>query len=919
MNIGNISNEIVIAYLNCRYKAQLLIKGMSGKQHGYTLMMEDLRSQYQACAIGVLFDRTGQTPKPSISNIDRDELRIGKKIISGGCLHHDGFTFHVDGLKKVSGKSALGAFHYIPILCYHENQLQHPQKLLLAYGAFVLGLIQERSPSSGIIFYGDSMASMTIRLDSLNKQLQFVVNELKQIRSNTVTIQLRLNKHCEQCEFRELCHSKAVEKDDLSLLARIRDPEIKSLKNKGIFTVNQLSYTYRYRRRPKKLKDQSLPFNHALQALAIREQRVYVLKIPDISKMGTRVFIDMEGDKKAKSIYLIGALVEDSQSLTSYEFWASNHEEESIIFEKLFDLINTCSTPHIFHYGSYETKALRRFLSIPKYKRKYGKQLHSDNVTNILSLIFRNIYFPTYSNRLKDIGRFLGYSWSSPDASGLYSIIWHHQWEATHDDDLKQILIQYNHDDCAALKCLVDYLVTITKESTKTVQAKDTPILVDSFKNEDDFHRWGNRDFVIPQLSKVIESAYFDYQQSKVFIRTSEEVRMAQRLKRKRQQHARHRVPNKTVWLKAYKCPRCKSSQISRSRDTSAREHSKLSLDLRITSSGIKRWIVRYRTQFHRCNECNKNFIAPSYASKKRFGHNLIAWTIYQHVAHNIPLRQLIIMIRECFDIRLQYKDIFSFKSIAVRYYKCTYNQLVRNLVAGELIHADETSMNITKKHGYVWVFANMKEAIYVFKPTRKGTFLKDFLSGFSGVLVSDFYAVYDSLPCRQQKCLIHLIWDINFDLRRNPFDADMKFIAELFGELLREIIETVDRFGLKTRFLKKHKVSARRFFNKLRTRRVSTEVAVHYQDRFNKNVDKLFTFLNYDGIPWNNNNAEHAIKKIAKFRRVSLKNTMSDKGLADYLLLLSIYMTCEYRGVSFLKFLLSKERDIDKYCKSFL
>jgi hypothetical protein len=41
-------------------------------------------------------------------------------------------------------------------------------------------------------------------------------------------------------------------------------------------------------------------------------------------------------------------------------------------------------------------------------------------------------------------------------------------------------------------------------------------------------------------------------------------------------------------------------------------------------------------------------------------------------------------------------------------------------------------------------------------------------LSGFRGVLVSDFYAGYDSLPCKQQRCLIHLIRDLNGDFLKN-------------------------------------------------------------------------------------------------------------------------------------------------------
>ena len=80
---------------------------------------------------------------------------------------------------------------------------------------------------------------------------------------------------------------------------------------------------------------------------------------------------------------------------------------------------------------------------------------------------------------------------------------------------------------------------------------------------------------------------------------------------------------------------------------------------------------------------------------------------------------------------------------------------------------------------------------------------------GFSGVLVSDFYAAYDSVPCAQQKCLIHLMRDINEDLHKNPFDDDLKEIARRFGALLREIVETIDSYGLKARNLGKHRKSA--------------------------------------------------------------------------------------------------------------
>ena len=69
-------------------------------------------------------------------------------------------------------------------------------------------------------------------------------------------------------------------------------------------------------------------------------------------------------------------------------------------------------------------------------------------------------------------------------------------------------------------------------------------------------------------------------------------------------------------------------------------------------------------------------------------------------------------------------------------------------------------------------------------------------MGAFEGVLVSDFFTAYDSLNCPQQKCLIHLMRDINDDLRKDPYNQEMRSIAEPFGRLLKEIVLAIDRFG---------------------------------------------------------------------------------------------------------------------------
>jgi hypothetical protein len=57
--------------------------------------------------------------------------------------------------------------------------------------------------------------------------------------------------------------------------------------------------------------------------------------------------------------------------------------------------------------------------------------------------------------------------------------------------------------------------------------------------------------------------------------------------------------------------------------------------------------------------------------------------------------------------------------------------------------------------------------------------------------------------------------------------------------------------------------------------------------------------------VPWNNNNAEHAVKAFAYYREVA-DGLLTEESVTSYLTLLSIQQTCAYKGVSFLKFLVS-------------
>jgi predicted RecB family nuclease len=60
---------------------------------------------------------------------------------------------------------------------------------------------------------------------------------------------------------------------------------------------------------------------------------------------------------------------------------------------------------------------------------------------NLLSLTYAQIYFPTYTNGLKDVAQYLGFEWSAQDGSGLKTLDWRSEWEATRDASLKEKLL----------------------------------------------------------------------------------------------------------------------------------------------------------------------------------------------------------------------------------------------------------------------------------------------------------------------------------------------------------------------------------------------------------------------------------------------------------------------------------------------
>ena len=242
------------------------------------------------------------------------------------------------------GKSA----QFVPIQFVFRNKLTKDDRLQMAFDALVLSQLLGRNVSLGKIIHGDDHATLKVRTGArttesartlvtskgLAAEVRKRLEKVAALLSNSEPPDLVLNRHCAECEFQARCRKIAVEKDDISLLASMSAMERQVLRSKGIFTVTQLSYTFRPRRRPKRMRDKREKYHHSLKALAIREKKIHIVGSPELKIEGTPVYLDVEGLPDRDFYYLIGVRIGHGDSAIQHSLWADTVEDEGKIWRE---------------------------------------------------------------------------------------------------------------------------------------------------------------------------------------------------------------------------------------------------------------------------------------------------------------------------------------------------------------------------------------------------------------------------------------------------------------------------------------------------------------------------------------------------------------------------------------------------------
>jgi len=897
-------------FLKCPTKCYLHSTGQAGTGNAYAEWLHEQSDAYRADAAKRLMaglPAADAVLAPSAAgNLKTATWRLAVDLP----VQARDMESRLHAVERVPSQGRGRPTQFIPVRFVFFNKLTKDDRLLLAFDALGLSEVLGREVSAGKIIYGDDLAVLKVKVASLMGPVRKITGKISALLAGGSPPDLILKRHCGECEFRERCRQKSLETDDLSLLSAMTEKERNRHRGKGIFTVAQLSYTFRPRRTAKRVKNPSKPHFVALKALAIREKTVYIHGNPQLPDAKAQIYLDIEGLPDNDFYYLAGALIVADGQETFHTFWADKNSDEPDIFAKLAETICRLNDFRVFHFGNYETIALKRMRAKLPQRLQSQIDLILEHSTNVLSVVHPHVYLPTYSNSLKDIGRFLGFERIDKDTTGLQTIVWRRNWGATADPALKDNLLKYNRADCFELRHVCEVLRRLIAPSDVNPAV---PLPLPTAVHTEEIIRdrlrcelFREKEYALENLKHVAKCAYFDYQREKVFVRTQRHFRIINRRHRKLRRTAIR--ANKTIARTRRKCPKCRNKDIEQ-----IKQMGRLFFDLKFSKTGVKRWITKFNSFRYKCKNCSHIFSSErklTQGGQRRYGHALMSWCIYSWAFCGMNMNRTRLALGDTFQMFVDDTRIQRFRSRMAAEYEGLYSEILQSLLREKALHVDETSVKLRKTKGFVWVLAGMDRVYFFYRPSREALFLKEMLRPFSGVLISDFYTGYDSLDCEQQKCLVHFIRDIDDDLLKNPLDRELKSITEQFGALLRAIIDTVDRHGLKRRHLQKHKPAVLEFLHSLEAKTYSSELVNSYRKRFHKSGPKMFTFLDHDGVPWNNVNAEHAIKRFAKFR-VHADGRFSERSVKEYLVLASVIETCEFNNVNVLRFLLSGEKTL--------
>lgn len=375
----------------------------------------------------------------------------------------EGMHGRPDVLVKQDGVSALGDHHYEVVEIKMAKNLKQKHILQAAFYNKMIGLVQRHVPERFFIIGGDSKIQPYNYADYVGN-LDSTIDLARSIHNGYVPPPIYGQT---ETGWTQYSNEKAVESGSVTLISGIGMGKVHTLNSAGFKTIQDVaSSTEADLASIKGIKTQSSKFIALANAITTNKMVRLDGKI-DLPECSTEIFIDLEGlgllEEESIHDYLIGVLVRNRKNGCYddriYKYFIAKDKREDLMLERFVKFMDSQDDYIMYHWNTYERTYLRSMME--RHGIDAYRLLEQDVLVDLLPISKKAFAFPTYSNSLKDVAKWMGYGWKHSDVGALSSIILYLKYidDPTNNWDSIQKVLDYNMNDCEATRIVKDWML----------------------------------------------------------------------------------------------------------------------------------------------------------------------------------------------------------------------------------------------------------------------------------------------------------------------------------------------------------------------------------------------------------------------------------------------------------------------------
>ena len=301
--------------------------------------------------------------------------------------------------------------------------------------------------------------------------------------------------HCRVCPWTPACIQRRRDDDHLSLVAGMRRVDTERLTAGGLPRLALLAGS------PPGTAIPEMPSptfarlrNQARLQLHERTtgERVFELiepgHDPDARGLGILpeptpwdVFFDIEADPWAGEDgleYLFGLVTVDTGAPVYQPIWGTSPDGERAALARFLELVmprlDAHPGMHVYHYGGYESGALKRLVGRHGFGAdELDRLLRGDVLVDLLNVVRQGLRASVESYSLKQIEKFYLPAREGPVTDAGFSVVEFERWLRHRDETILDGIAAYNRDDCVSTWMLRDWLETRRLEAIATWPDRD--------------------------------------------------------------------------------------------------------------------------------------------------------------------------------------------------------------------------------------------------------------------------------------------------------------------------------------------------------------------------------------------------------------------------------------------------------------